>query len=82
MTKIFEKNENEFYDDYAHHPTEISSVLSGVEKVYKNKELISAQNSRIKYFFSDAGVRSCYFKMKKEGRIPSLWSEVIERAMQ
>ena len=47
----------------------------------KNKELISAQNSRIKYFFSDAGVRSCYFKMKKEGRIPPLWSEVIERAM-
>ena len=26
------KNENEFYDDYAHHPTEIHSVLEGVKK--------------------------------------------------
>ena len=24
MTKIFSKNKNDFYDDYAHHPTEIS----------------------------------------------------------
>ena len=23
MTKIFSKNKNDFYDDYAHHPTEI-----------------------------------------------------------
>ena len=23
MTKIFVKNKNEFFDDYAHHPTEI-----------------------------------------------------------
>ena len=32
MTKIFEKNKNEFYDDYAHHPTEIFSVLEGSKK--------------------------------------------------
>ena len=23
MTKVFSKNKNDFYDDYAHHPTEI-----------------------------------------------------------
>tara|TARA_Y100000589_G_scaffold145594_1_gene139277 strand:- start:135 stop:590 length:456 start_codon:yes stop_codon:yes gene_type:complete len=53
----------------------------GFNIVDKSKELISVQNSRIKYFFSDAGVRSGYYKMKKEGRIPTLWSEVIEKAM-
>ena len=26
MTKVFSKNKNDFYDDYAHHPTEISSI--------------------------------------------------------
>ncbi len=41
MTKIFEKNENEFYDDYAHHPTEIYSVLEGIKKVSKNKKITS-----------------------------------------
>ncbi len=41
MTKIFEKNTNEFYDDYAHHPTEISSVLEGVKKVAKEKKITS-----------------------------------------
>ena len=40
MTKIFSKNKNEFFDDYAHHPTEISSVLEGVKEVYKKKEII------------------------------------------
>ena len=41
MTKIFEKNENEFYDDYAHHPTEISSVLEGIRKVSGKRKIIS-----------------------------------------
>ena len=27
MTKLFSINKNDFYDDYAHHPTEISSIL-------------------------------------------------------
>ena len=26
MTKILTKNKNEFYDDYAHHPTEILCI--------------------------------------------------------
>ena len=41
MTKIFTKNENDFYDDYAHHPTEISSILEGVKNVYKDRQIIS-----------------------------------------
>ncbi len=41
MTKIFEKNGNEFFDDYAHHPTEISSILEGVNKVYNKRKIIS-----------------------------------------
>ena len=41
MTKIFIKNKNEFFDDYAHHPTEISSILDGVSKVYNNRKIIT-----------------------------------------
>ena len=52
MTKIFTKNKNEFYDDYAHHPTEILSVLEGIKKVSKNKKITSVfqphRYSRIK----------------------------------
>ena len=38
---LFKKNNAIFFDDYAHHPTEIASVLEGVKKVYKKKEIIS-----------------------------------------
>ena len=41
MTKVFSKNKNDFYDDYAHHPTEISSILDGVQKVNSNRKIIS-----------------------------------------
>ena len=41
MTKIFKKNKNEFFDDYAHHPTEINSILNGVKKVYYNRKIIT-----------------------------------------
>ena len=37
---LFKKNDALFFDDYAHHPTEISSVLEGVKEVYKKKEII------------------------------------------
>ena len=37
---LFKHNNAIFFDDYAHHPTEISSVLDGVKKVYKKKEII------------------------------------------
>ena len=41
MTKIFTKNQNDFYDDYAHHPTEIESILDSVKNVSKKRKIIS-----------------------------------------
>jgi UDP-N-acetylmuramate--alanine ligase len=41
MTKVFSKGKNDFYDDYAHHPTEISSILEGVNNVSFNRKIIS-----------------------------------------
>ncbi len=40
FTKIFTYNNIDFFDDYAHHPTEIKGVLEGVNKVYKNYEKV------------------------------------------
>tara|TARA_B100000989_G_scaffold297794_1_gene284717 strand:- start:1610 stop:2992 length:1383 start_codon:yes stop_codon:yes gene_type:complete len=37
---LFHINETIFFDDYAHHPTEIASVLDGVKKVYDKEEII------------------------------------------
>ena len=41
FNKIFTYRKTNFYDDYAHHPTEIKEVLSGVRAVYKNDEVVS-----------------------------------------
>ena len=41
MTKVFSKNKNDFYDDYAHHPTEIRSILEGVHNVSPERQIIS-----------------------------------------
>ncbi len=41
MTKVFSINKNDFYDDYAHHPTEISSILEGVHNVNPKRKIIS-----------------------------------------
>ena len=40
LTKIFQMNKVEFYDDYAHHPTEIRSVLEGIRIVAPTKKII------------------------------------------
>ncbi|MBD1174959.1 UDP-N-acetylmuramate--L-alanine ligase [Pelagibacterales bacterium SAG-MED01] len=40
FNKIFTYNNIDFYDDYAHHPTEIKFVLEGVNKVYTNYDKI------------------------------------------
>ena len=37
MTKIFKKGNNVFYDDYAHHPTEIKAILEGVKNASSKK---------------------------------------------
>ncbi len=41
MTKVFSKNKNDFYDDYAHHPTEIRSIIEGVHNVNPKRKIIS-----------------------------------------
>jgi len=40
FNKIFTYREISFYDDYAHHPTEIKEVLNGVRAAYKKEEII------------------------------------------
>ncbi|MDC1082316.1 UDP-N-acetylmuramate--L-alanine ligase [Candidatus Pelagibacter sp.] len=40
FNKIFSYRNVNFYDDYAHHPTEIKEVLSGVREAYKDHEII------------------------------------------
>ena len=67
FNKIFTHNGVDFYDDYAHHPTEIKVVLEGVSKVYKGYDKICIfqphRISRLKdlrkefsYSFKDADV--------------------------
>ena len=41
LTKVFKKNKVEFYDDYAHHPTEIKSVLEAAGKVWSKRKIIT-----------------------------------------
>ena len=40
FTKVFSFQNVPFFDDYAHHPTEITEVLDGVREVYKKKEIV------------------------------------------
>jgi UDP-N-acetylmuramate--alanine ligase len=40
FNKIFTHKETSFYDDYAHHPTEIKEVLNGIRAAYKKEEVI------------------------------------------
>ena len=40
FNRVFTYNNIDFYDDYAHHPTEIKVVLEGVKKVFNNHQRI------------------------------------------
>jgi len=40
FNKIFTFKKTTFFDDYAHHPTEIKELLNGVKKVYNNQEIV------------------------------------------
>jgi len=40
LTKIFSLGKREFYDDYAHHPTEIKAVINSLRQVYKDRKII------------------------------------------
>ena len=41
LTKVFVKGKIEFFDDYAHHPTEIRSVLESVRIANQKRKIIS-----------------------------------------
>ena len=41
FSHLFDYNNVSFYDDYAHHPTEISSILEGVHNVNPKRKIIS-----------------------------------------
>ena len=41
FTKVFSIKEREFFDDYAHHPTEIMAVINSAKEVYKNRKVIT-----------------------------------------
>ena len=40
FNKIFSYNNIDFYDDYAHHPTEIKVVLQGIKQVFNKYEKV------------------------------------------
>tara|TARA_B100000945_G_C20426910_1_gene621086 strand:- start:5383 stop:6774 length:1392 start_codon:yes stop_codon:yes gene_type:complete len=41
MTKVFKFKKNDFFDDYAHHPTEIKSVLESLKETNPKRKIIS-----------------------------------------
>ena len=53
FTKVFTVEKREFYDDYAHHPTEIKAVINSVRQVYKDRKIICVfqphRYSRVKF---------------------------------
>ena len=53
FTKVFSKDKIEFYDDYAHHPTEIKAVINSARQIYKNRKIICVfqphRYSRVKF---------------------------------
>ena len=53
FTKVFSIKNKDFYDDYAHHPTEIQAVINGARHVYGNRKIICVfqphRYSRVKF---------------------------------
>ena len=53
FTKVFSIGKRDFYDDYAHHPTEIRAVINSVRQVYKDRKIICVfqphRYSRVKF---------------------------------
>jgi len=53
FTKIFSIKKRDFYDDYAHHPTEIRAVIDSVRQVYAKRKIVCVfqphRFSRVKF---------------------------------
>ena len=60
FTKIFSIGKREFYDDYAHHPTEIKAVINSARDVYKKRKIICVfqphRYSRVKLLKSEFAI--------------------------
>ena len=41
FNKIFSYKKIDFYDDYAHHPTEIQTLLDGIKSVHRSRKIVS-----------------------------------------
>jgi len=41
FTKVFSLDKRDFYDDYAHHPTEIKAVIESARQVYAKRKIIA-----------------------------------------
>jgi len=65
FTKVFSLEKKEFYDDYAHHPTEIRAVIGSIKEVYKNRKIIIVfqphRYSRVKFLKKEfaSSFKSC-----------------------
>ena len=57
FTKVFSIGKRDFYDDYAHHPTEIKAVIKGAREVNKKRKIICVfqphRYSRIKSLMNE-----------------------------
>ncbi len=57
FTKVFTIGKKEFYDDYAHHPTEIKAVINSARQVNKDRKIVCVfqphRYSRIKSLEND-----------------------------
>ena len=55
FNKIFTYNGVDFFDDYAHHPTEIAATLLGAKQIHKNLIVVFQPHrySRTKVLFND-----------------------------
>ena len=62
FTKVFSNGSKEFFDDYAHHPTEIKAVINGARQVNKKRKIICVfqphRYSRVKLLKSEFA--SCF----------------------
>ena len=77
MTKIFTYNSNEFFDDYAHHPTEISAVLDGVNKLSNKKK--NYLNFSAPPVFKNKKFKNRFFKIFCEIKLSNFMSCLFSR---
>jgi len=57
FTRVFTIGKREFYDDYAHHPTEIKAVIDASKQIYENRKIVCVfqphRYSRVKLLMNE-----------------------------